>query len=152
MEPEAQQIFHRAAHYFLEGLAASTSSEVKTISLLTCLEIIDGARSLDRRAVADTLGIPDEEADLIRRVRNHVLHDGLSLSAAVRRARTTQEQHGMEAPTGFLFGEGHFPGSYFYFKLAQSMSRYWPRIVGFGTPPNDFLETLDDISARSRES
>lgn len=77
--------FHFAIDYLIDGCANLGSIESRAISLYTALEILDNSRTLDKNTIAKMFDIDVNTADLICKVRNSLVHEGLDLSGAIIR-------------------------------------------------------------------
>ena len=75
--------FGFAIDYLIDGCANLGSIESRAISLYTALEILDNSRTLDKNTTAKIFDIDNNTADLICRVRNGLVHEGLDLRSAI---------------------------------------------------------------------
>jgi hypothetical protein len=131
----------KAIHFYLEGLGGVAPLEVRAINLLTFLEIVDGSATLSKNSVSSLLSITSDNADLICRTRNRLVHHGDYIGAAV--VASASGIAGFGAPSdGTVFpidrADERKTGVSFFFHFASLLSRLWIEKAGFKGEWNDY--------------
>ena len=70
-------------YFYLQGLGGIAPLEIRAINLFTYLEIIDNRGQLEKTSIAPLLGLTIDEADLVCRTRNNLIHNGYSIGASL---------------------------------------------------------------------
>ena len=69
--------------YFLDGLLSTLHLDNRVINLFTAIEIIDNSVTLNKNSLKSILKMEIDHADFCIRVRNSLIHEGLTLPQAV---------------------------------------------------------------------
>lgn len=126
--------FRRAAYFYLHGVGGRSPLDARIVNLYTALEMVDDASEMNKRSVSSTLDITPDDADLICRVRNEIVHHGLSIHEAVIRRLAEIKTHRPRFRFKAFDLSEHEPkkgDAAFFFGLATLLGRYWARKVGF---------------------
>lgn len=70
--------------YLLDGLSSTLHLENRVINLFTAIEIIDNSGTLNKESLNSTLNMEIRNADFCNRIRNSLIHEGLTLPKAVK--------------------------------------------------------------------
>jgi len=71
--------------YFIEGISMDAILESKLITLYTALEIMDDADTLTKDSLEKAYGLEENKAEFFARLRNEIVHNGLSVREAVEK-------------------------------------------------------------------
>lgn len=71
--------------YFIEGISMDAILESKLITLYTALEIMDDADTLTKDSLEKAYGLEENKAEFFARLRNEIVHIGLSVREAVEK-------------------------------------------------------------------
>lgn len=127
-----------AGHFYTHGLGDRSILEHRIILLYTALEVLDESDTLSKEPVARILGIDSASADLIIRVRNGLVHNGLSLNEAVaKKAGDIRSYCPTWSPPGLDLLRARL-GPPFYFWFAGLLAGYWKRALEFQGPISDY--------------
>jgi hypothetical protein len=133
----------KATYFYLQGLGGNIPIEIRAINLFTFLEIVDEAETIEKRSVGKLLGIHSDEADLICRVRNRLIHRGESLGDAFVDAYNELSQF-KEAITNSIFpidmNNKETTGVNCFFRFASLLNRMWISKIKFKGEWNDFSD------------
>lgn len=133
----------RGIYFFLQGLGGVAPLEVRAINFFTYLEIIDNSDTLDKGSLSALLGVTTDEADLLCRTRNRLVHHGEHIGTAVLTAeRHISEFKGPLNNTIFMIdhADEHKTGVSFFFNLAMILNRFWVQRASFTGDWNDYSE------------
>jgi len=143
LPPSEWTRWSKGIYFFLQGLGGVAPLEIRAINLFTYLEIIDNSDTLDKNAVAALLGVTTDEADLLCRTRNRLIHHGDHIGAAVLEAeRLISGFKGNLNNTVFTItpSDEHKTGISFFFRFAMILNRFWVQKAGFTGDWNDYSE------------
>jgi hypothetical protein len=132
---------HRLAMaYLIDGCAGLPTLEHKVISLFTTLEIIDGSNTLAKNTVQSTLSVPPAEAELIKHVRNALVHEGSTLYQAIEKTRVAMQQCNRVRRMPFRVAgvSKNRVAMSFHFYLLDRLLAYVARKIGMTSPPNSY--------------
>ena len=73
----------RFLNYLLDSCNQNIFLENRIINLMIALEIIDTSKTLNKNTLSKILNISKDHADLIKRVRNKLIHEGKSLKESI---------------------------------------------------------------------
>jgi hypothetical protein len=85
IEKTNKRRFELFVEYFIEGISVNAILESKLITLYTALEIMDGADTLTKDSLKKAYGLGKDEAEFFVRLRNEVVHNGLSVHEALKK-------------------------------------------------------------------
>lgn len=136
------EIWRRALYYLLHGFSGNCLLEVKTISLFTFMEIIQGAGALCKNWMVQELDISSDEAGVLVETRNKLIHNGASIGEAVLASKQCNKKPEFESWNGFndfidLCNSGK-TGVRFYFTLVKILNRYLLKKAGYNGDWNDY--------------
>jgi hypothetical protein len=141
LSPSDWARWSRGIYFFLQGLGGVAPLEIRAINFFTYLEIIDNSDTLDKSSLSALLDVTTDEADLLCRTRNRLVHHGEHIGTAVLAA----ERHisGFKTPldnTVFTIdhADEHKTGVSFFFKFAMVLNRFWIRRAAFAGDWNDY--------------
>ncbi|MGA8277884.1 MAG: hypothetical protein WB784_06790 [Rhodanobacteraceae bacterium] len=137
-QTDAERRHQRAAHFYTHGLGDRSMLEHRIVLLYTALEVLDKSDTLSKEPVAQLLGVDLNSADLIIRVRNGLVHKGLSLGAAVEaKAQEIQSHSRTWSPHGLDLLRPRL-GPHFFLWLATLLAKYWRGAIGFSGEISDY--------------
>jgi len=144
--------WQRSAHFYLEGISGSASLDINTLNLFVFLEMIDESKTLNKTPLAAALGICLEDADLLCRARNQLVHKGSSLGRAVIDSRKEVLGQASSWASGFdVFEQDEWAtAALFHFRLAALLACYWTRRINCPKPCNEYREILASIRGRAK--
>lgn len=143
LPPSQWARWSKGIYFFLQGLGGVAPLEIRAINLFTYLEIIDDSDTLDKNGVATFLGVTTDEADLLCRTRNRLIHHGEHIGAAVLAAeRLISGFKGNLNNAVFTItpSDEHKTGISFFFRFAMLLNRFWIQKAGFAGDWNDYSE------------
>ena len=82
---EDKRRFKLFVEYFIEGISMNAILESKLITLYTALEIMDDADTLTKNSLEKAYGLEENKAEFFARLRNEIVHNGLSVREAVEK-------------------------------------------------------------------
>jgi len=82
---EDKRRFKLFVEYFIEGISMNAILESRLITLYTALEIMDDADTLTKESLKKAYKLEENEAELFARLRNEIVHNGLSVREAVEK-------------------------------------------------------------------
>jgi len=146
--------WRRASYFYLEGIGKTTPLEIRTINLLIFLEIIDESRTLDKNTLANQLQIGTDEADILCRARNLLIHQGENLAEALIKAEAELKKYKQITNNIFdIYQNDEFAtGALFYFKLASLIGKFWASNIGYTGTLNQYQEFINDIKSRAKSN
>ena len=133
----------KGIYFFLQGLGGIAPLEIRAINFFTFLEIIDNNDTLDKNSLSALLGVTTDEADLVCRIRNRLVHYGDHIGAAVLAAERYISK--FKTPlnnTVFTIdhADEHKTGLSFFFTFAMLLNKFWIGKTAFTGEWNDYSE------------
>jgi hypothetical protein len=133
----------KGIYFFLQGLGGIAPLEIRAINFFTFLEIIDNSDTLDKNSIAALLHVTTDEADLVCRTRNRLIHHGDHIGAAVLAAEKNISE--FKTPlnnTVFALDrtDEQKAGVSFFFAFARLLNKFWIEKAGFTGDWNDYSE------------
>jgi hypothetical protein len=133
----------RGIYFYLQGLGGTAPLEIRTINLYTFLEMIDNRDDLEKNSIAALLHVKTDEADLICRTRNRLIHNGYNIGAALLESENTISEHKKPLNNTVIFidhMDEHNTGVRFYFAFARLLNKLIVEKAGFTGDWNDYSE------------
>ena len=143
LSPSDWPQWSKGIYFFLQGLGGIAPLEIRAINLFTFLEIIDNTDTLDKNSLSALLDVTADEADLVCRTRNRLVHHGDHIGAAVLAAERLIS--GFKTPldnTVFTIdhADEHKTGLSFFFTFAMLINKFWIKKAAFAGEWNDYSE------------
>jgi len=107
LNDDSKHKFIMFIEYLLDGLSIRSNIEVALISLYTAMEIIDESQTLDKTSLARTFNIDINLSDFIIRVRNKLIHEGLTVERAIRKSAEEIKNYVQSLRTPFRLSESN---------------------------------------------
>lgn len=121
-----------AIHYYLEGLTSASVLEIRLAHLFSFVEVMDNCKTLAKNTVAAVLNVTCDEAMLLCKMRDAIIHQGASLGDAfgcsrdhLRTRKRTHVRSELMGVPDLVAG-----GQMVYFWLADLIKEYIRRAVG----------------------
>ena len=132
--------WNRGIYFFLQGLGGTAPLEIRAINLFTFLEIVDKSDTLSKNSLSALLDLTTDEADLLCRTRNRLIHHGEHIGAAVLAAEKLILE--FKTPLNNMtfnihHADEHKTGMSFFFAFAGVLNRLWIRKAAFTGEWND---------------
>lgn len=144
LSPSDWARWSKGIYFFLQGLGGIAPLEIRAINFFTFLEIIDNSDTLDKNSLSALLGVTPDEADILCRTRNRLVHQGEGIGRAVSTAQKQISRHKKNPLDNTLFSIDHTDeqntGISFFFRFARILNRLWIRRASFAGDWNDYSE------------
>ncbi|ATJ81236.1 hypothetical protein ACFPTY_18640 [Halomonas beimenensis] len=119
-------------YFLIEAFSNPRPLEVRLLNAFVYLEFLSATSSLDKGVVSERLEISRDSADVIVRVRNEMIHKGLGVLEALKKARhalsSNRRKESLEVIDKIL--ESESPSANFYGALMHACSRALVSEVG----------------------
>ena len=143
LSPSDWAQWRRGIYFFLQGLGGIAPLEIRAINFFTYLEIIDNNATLDKNSLSSILNVTTDEADLLCRTRNRLIHRGEHIGAAVLNAEELISAHRNPLINAIFTIDPtneHKTGISFFFKFARLLNSFWIQEAAFTGEWNDYSE------------
>lgn len=121
-----QKKYILAMSYLIEGLNQLVPLEIRIINLYTALEILDKSKTLNKKSIAKTFDINVKFADCLNRVRNKIVHEGLSLNNSIKTARSELRKNGVSLRFPFPTtgnSSKRLPSNFYFYLLTKLLHK-----------------------------
>jgi hypothetical protein len=143
--------WRRAAHFYFEGVATDRYLEIRLINLFNFLEMLDDSKTLNKSTLAPLLSVTNNEADILCKIRNSLVHKGKTLEDAISTAFQDFEQYGANQVAPKLFGISRNNlnkiAALFYFKFAACLARFWARKINYNGDVYGYENTINNLES-----
>lgn len=139
--------WRRATYYYLDGLGRNIPLEMKMINFFIFLEMIDKSKTLGKNDIAHTIGINLDDADILCRARNFMVHHGDSTGSAIEKAVNEINVHHTITSSKFRIfpSDATKTGFHAYLIFAQMLGKCWIDRCGWSNQWNDYQDIIKNI-------
>lgn len=147
LAPGDRARWRRATYYYLDGLGRNIPLEMKMINFFIFLEMIDKSKTLDKNDIAHTIGISLDDADILCRTRNFMVHHGDSTGSAIEKAVNDINVHHTITSSKFQIfpSDATKTGFHAYLIFAQMLGKCWIDRCGWSNQWNDYQDIIKTI-------
>jgi len=94
LTPEEMSLLKNAVYYLEGGYKQSVHLEFRAISLFTSIEILDYSKHLDKNRLKKQFDLSSlYDASLLKKIRNKLIHNGLSIEEAIIKAKKRNQEN-----------------------------------------------------------
>lgn len=143
---DEMSLLKNAIYYLEGGYKQTVHIEFRLISLFTSLEILDKSKTLDKRIIKEEFNLKSQyDSALMISVRNKLIHDGMSVISAIKKARDqNQERDVKKSELESLFI--NYPKQEylaFYYFMLDLLTKYLHEKFNYSGSYKPNLQTLE---------
>ncbi len=139
--------WEKALHFYVEGKSSWSTIDIKSINYFVFLDILIKAKKLCRDPLATMLKISPDDASMICKVRNKLIHQEDNLRSAIQKSYTQMNNIPSDFSPIYLNIDGNEPKDplLFYVNLIMLIDRYIISEIGYSENWNDQSKVLHQL-------